>query len=465
MNSPFGNQLLVLPSTDEYKVSCANYYSPQSIVSHAPLELDVGFYGMCSYQKNAWKRVIESVRQFYPVSPICIINDGMKQNDYRDVCKAYDCKYIEKTDEICTYWTNIKYAREFLDRTREACALCNTEWMVYLHPDSICKRKISRHPNSHIAGVDCGSRTGQSSNMYNDKIINYIRSRRPGLELNGWGFVGGCIFHVPTFIDVYNKTISRLDEINKELGEDFLFEYDDTMMPFLFNLCGYVFRVWFDVSEPHRELRDTAFVHGIKDFYDVKETRDVYNARIMNEIPEQQFKDKIVLLLKDYSQKELTDKALYHSYETVYPDVLCKFRDKEFKMLEIGVSRGGSLAIWAQLFPKATIYGVDWDYSTLTTDLSIYPNVRLIQGSQSDPRTFDAISDVDVVIDDASHQAKDQIASFDILKHRMNKGGLYIIEDIYESNVYPPSFTQQFDVVDLRHLKQRHDDKLFIRKY
>jgi hypothetical protein len=47
-------------------------------------------------------------------------------------------------------------------------------------------------------------------------------------------------------------------------------------------------------------------------------------------------------------------------YFEIYEQYFSRYRGSDFKMLEIGVSKGGSLAMWRSYFgPRATIYGID----------------------------------------------------------------------------------------------------------
>jgi hypothetical protein len=62
--------------------------------NYQPIEIDVGFFGLCSYQPTAWEHVIQSVRRHYPDAPIVLINDGMKQFDYSEIAKKYNCIHI-----------------------------------------------------------------------------------------------------------------------------------------------------------------------------------------------------------------------------------------------------------------------------------------------------------------------------------------------------------------------------------
>ena len=101
-------------------------------------------------------------------------------------------------------------------------------------------------------------------------------------------------------------------------------------------------------------------------------------------------------------------------------------------MLEIGVHKGGSLDMWRKLLgSEATIFGIDIDPACAKFD-GQSANVRI--GSQADPdflrRVVKEMGGVDVVLDDGSHIASHQRASFEALFPFLSEGGLYIIEDM-----------------------------------
>lgn len=160
-----------------------------------------------------------------------------------------------------------------------------------------------------------------------------------------------------------------------------------------------------------------------------------------------------------------TDKASYHAYEYFYPQALEFLQGREnINILEIGTFSGGSIKCWAEIFPHGHFYGIDHDLSHFDQELRKQTNIHLHQASQTDPALYNVFPGVefDVIIDDASHQMHDQITSFDLLSNRLRLGGKYIIEDIYPHHEYPESFKSQFQDVDLRNIKSRGDDRLFV---
>lgn len=110
------------------------------------------------------------------------------------------------------------------------------------------------------------------------------------------------------------------------------------------------------------------------------------------------------------------------------------------RFLELGVYRGGSMKIWREFFgPDANIFGIDIDPRCAQYD-GEHGQVRI--GSQDDPEFLRSVVEemggVDVILDDGSHIARHQRASFDILFPLLEEGGLYLIEDMHTS--YWPTY-------------------------
>lgn len=128
-------------------------------------------------------------------------------------------------------------------------------------------------------------------------------------------------------------------------------------------------------------------------------------------------------------------------YPAVYDRHFSKYRGTGIKMLEIGVFKGGSLELWRDYFgPSATIFGVD-----INPDCKNFvdaPNqVRI--GSQDDHEFLKSVvsemGGVDIILDDGSHIASHQSASFRALFPLLKTGGLYCIEDVHTA-YWPGSY-------------------------
>ncbi len=113
-----------------------------------------------------------------------------------------------------------------------------------------------------------------------------------------------------------------------------------------------------------------------------------------------------------------------------YEMLLAEFRHLPINLLEIGVSRGGSLRSWAWFFSQAQITGIDID---ATCSRHEGERVHVEIGSQIDPDFLDNViakAPPTVIIDDGSHNYEHIIFTFEHLLPQLLPGGLYIVEDI-----------------------------------
>jgi len=120
---------------------------------------------------------------------------------------------------------------------------------------------------------------------------------------------------------------------------------------------------------------------------------------------------------------------------------LNRLQSTAFTLLEIGVQRGRSLETWKELFPNATIYGLDIDPEC--AQYADWPRVKVSIGSQADPAVLEEwtkqVTDpIDVIIDDGSHVMEHLKTSFYHLFPKLRPGGIYVLEDL--GTCYMPEF-------------------------
>ncbi|MGB1235485.1 MAG: class I SAM-dependent methyltransferase, partial [Planktomarina sp.] len=130
----------------------------------------------------------------------------------------------------------------------------------------------------------------------------------------------------------------------------------------------------------------------------------------------------------------------WHHYIPLYERYFSQFRGTDFKFLEIGVFKGGSLDMWRSYFgDAATITGIDIDPTCARFD-GKSANVRI--GSQDDPaflaQTVDEMGGIDLVLDDGSHHMGHIRTSLATLFPLLADGGVYMIEDLH--TCYWPQF-------------------------
>ena len=123
-------------------------------------------------------------------------------------------------------------------------------------------------------------------------------------------------------------------------------------------------------------------------------------------------------------------------YLPIYESVLKPYRNRPIRMLEIGVFRGGSLAMWKKyLHPESVIVGIDIDPGTVQYD-DPGNGIHVRIGAQQDVdflrRVAEEFGPFEVIIDDGSHISSHMIATFQYLfPNALADGGAYLVEDIH----------------------------------
>tara|TARA_B100001057_G_scaffold491004_1_gene580364 strand:+ start:896 stop:1759 length:864 start_codon:yes stop_codon:yes gene_type:complete len=121
-----------------------------------------------------------------------------------------------------------------------------------------------------------------------------------------------------------------------------------------------------------------------------------------------------------------------HNYSPFYERFLSRFRNKkELKILEIGSLRGSATASFYYYFDNPQIFCADINPFQIQV---FSKNIRkFFLDTQSKNSLMNLANyikeEFDIIIDDGSHNIKDQITSISILFENLKNNGLYIIED------------------------------------
>lgn len=135
-----------------------------------------------------------------------------------------------------------------------------------------------------------------------------------------------------------------------------------------------------------------------------------------------------------------TDKEGGHRYAQHYQRHFHPLRRKPITLLEIGIggyedtrSGGESLRMWKAYFPRAKVYGIDLYDKHLVEERRI----RTFKGSQADESFLagvaSEIGEIDIIIDDGSHQNDHVIKTFKVLFPLLAPRGIYVVEDLQTS--------------------------------
>jgi cephalosporin hydroxylase len=173
-----------------------------------------------------------------------------------------------------------------------------------------------------------------------------------------------------------------------------------------------------------------------------------------------------------------TDKASDHSYDNLYDNVFSSYKDKEIRLMELGIQYGGSSLLWHEFFPKAKLVLVDildqvqeklWDemdknrYDYHIMDAFTKESTNKI--NELYPEGFD------IIIEDGPHTLESQIFAIQNYTPLLKEGGILIIEDIQQYDdckLIIESIGEiphkSCEIVDLRGIKGRYDDILIVVK-
>jgi hypothetical protein len=123
----------------------------------------------------------------------------------------------------------------------------------------------------------------------------------------------------------------------------------------------------------------------------------------------------------------------WQHYFDIYDRHFQRFRGRKVNILEIGIYSGGSLEMWRCYFgSRCQIYGVDIEPACKAHESQF---VKVFVGDQGDrafwSRFKQEVDSIDIVIDDGSHLAQQQIVSLEELVPFIRPGGVYICEDVH----------------------------------
>ena len=162
-----------------------------------------------------------------------------------------------------------------------------------------------------------------------------------------------------------------------------------------------------------------------------------YNSNFVDNVKLDDFnKEKIKSQNLDFlANYYITDKGnkygSAHNYVQYYKKYFNKIKDKSLNILEIGIAAGSSLKMWSSYFTNSKIYGIDINSECMEIKSFMdnsFNNVELMLGDAS-VYDFGNLK-FDIIIDDGSHLPVDMINTYNNLKKKLVKNGIYVIEDL-----------------------------------
>ena len=129
-----------------------------------------------------------------------------------------------------------------------------------------------------------------------------------------------------------------------------------------------------------------------------------------------------------------TDKTVNVHYLRNYEQVFAPLLDRDVRLFELGVRKGGSLLLWRDYFAQGAIVGLDLEPPLHVEDPS--GRIRVYKGRQEDTALLDRIAGetapggFDIIIDDCSHIGElTRVTFWHLFDRHLKPGGIYVIED------------------------------------
>jgi hypothetical protein len=188
--------------------------------------------------------------------------------------------------------------------------------------------------------------------------------------------------------------------------------------------------------------------------------------------------------LVDLIDNQRTDKNTGHSYLVVYEKLFSPKKQTARNVLEIGIGwvkdeNGGSIKLWRDYFTESMIYGLDITNPDIILD-SIKNDERIIlflEKDAYDPKFFKDTFNVfmknklyfDILIDDGPHTLESMKTFIKMYSSLLSPTGIMVVEDVQSLdwipeliNAVPNHLKLYVEVYDLRYIKGRWDDILFV---
>ena len=150
------------------------------------------------------------------------------------------------------------------------------------------------------------------------------------------------------------------------------------------------------------------------------------------------------MTLSEIAKKYPTDKDFTHNYyNAVYESVFSPIKQNVTKLVEVGIGgfwgevgwvHGNSLKVFRDYFENATIIGLDIQNFDIQ-DLGERVIVDWIDQSKKELLVDYAnkLTDCDIILDDGSHNTRDQQITFAQFMKCLKPNGIYVIEDLHSS--------------------------------
>lgn len=181
------------------------------------------------------------------------------------------------------------------------------------------------------------------------------------------------------------------------------------------------------------------------------------------------------------ADNSLTDKGTQHTYLGVYEALFQSKKNTATDIIEVGIGcffdkNGGSIKLWKDYFSNAQIHGIDIlpenrviDELIHDTKVSLYCLSNAYDLNFVVKNFYHKNIKADVIIDDGEHSLDSMKKFLNLYLPILKDDGILVIEDVQDESWLnelklstPNEFKDYVEIYDLRPVKSRYDDILFV---
>ena len=153
-----------------------------------------------------------------------------------------------------------------------------------------------------------------------------------------------------------------------------------------------------------------------------------------------------------------------HAYTPVYDLLFGPSRERPLVLAEIGILNAAGLKTFREYFPKAKLYGFEYDDGHIKDARLLELHDTWIDfidvgDSEAIDRAFQKTNELfDIIIDDSSHNQDDQLRIIECCAKFLRPGGTLIIEDIFNDERAPERYFE----ATLKRLRHEYRSATFV---
>ena len=232
---------------------------------------DISFCHLASAGKMlSTQKTVENVRKYYPDAYYLLGSDAA--DDLYDIAVENKCDYHHFADKVGYPSYNLEKLLLWFERFRAACIKCNTSHIMMMEDDVWIRKQLTLEDDWELAGQNVTEGNIIPQNIV-DSIVQFSGEQPNSVQ---YGFGGGSIFKVSTFLDNYDRVIEWFKSNHDTFQQQYSpLGFMDCYMMVYYLLCG-------KKTSVNTHLTDTH--HHTNDGWDYDEfvNQQPYNIEIVN---------------------------------------------------------------------------------------------------------------------------------------------------------------------------------------